>query len=150
MEYIKDLNQNRIEYYANEYLKDKEKEKNNYLLSSIEEDLIACLEDEKESILENDGDYINEYVDSSLSVYTYDQIMIFAHNSDLWHMSSGMGGETVQEQIVGVIDEHLSGVAYTWLHEKQEEEIKKALINKAESQGANKEVLEKKLEVMIL
>ena len=79
MEYIKDLNQNRIEYYANEYLKDKEKEKNNYLLSSIEEDLIACLEDEKESILENDGDYINEYVDSSLSVYTYDQIMIFAH-----------------------------------------------------------------------
>jgi len=152
MKYIKDLNQNRIEYYANEYLKDKdkEKEKNNYLLSSIEEDLIACLEDEKESILENDGDFLHEYVDSSLSVYTYDQIMIFAHNSDLWSMADGLGGETVQEQIVGVIYEHLSGVAYTWLHEKQEEEIKKALINKAESQGANKEVLEKKLEVMIL
>ena len=91
-----------------------------YSLSSIEEDLIAELEDNKEEILENKGDYLHEYVDSSISVYTYDQIMIYANNSELWYESSNLNGETVQEQIVGVIYEHLSGVAHQWLHEQQE------------------------------
>ena len=91
-----------------------------YSLSSIEQDLIAELEDNKEEILENMGDYINEYVDSNISPYTYVQIMIYANNSELWHMSSGLGGETVQEQILDVIYEHLSGVAHQWLHEQQE------------------------------
>ena len=91
-----------------------------YSLSSIEEDLIAELEDNKEEILESKGDYLHEYIDSSISVYTYDQIMIYANNSELWHMSSGLGGDTVQEQIVDDIYEHLSGVAHQWLREQQE------------------------------
>jgi len=93
----------------------------NYYLDSIEKELIEELEDNKEEILENGGDYLHEYVDSNISVYTYDQIMIYANNSELWHMTSGLGGETVQEQIVDVIYEHLSGVAHRWLYQKQKE-----------------------------
>ena len=54
--------------------------------------------------------------------------MIYAKNSELWHMTSGLGGETIQEQIVDVIYEHLSGVAHQWLYQKQEElkEVKEA------------------------
>lgn len=93
-----------------------------YSLSSIEEDLIAELEDNKKEILESERmeDYLHEYVDSNISPYTYVQIMIYANNLELWHMSSGLGGETVQEQIVDVIYEHLSDVAHQWLHEQQE------------------------------
>tara|TARA_R100001510_G_C7611168_1_gene174655 strand:- start:174 stop:515 length:342 start_codon:yes stop_codon:yes gene_type:complete len=95
---------------------------NKHDLYSIEKELIEELEDNKEEILEGDGEQnIHEYVDSNISVYTYDQIMIYANNSDLWHMTSGLGGETIQEQIVDVIYEHLSGVAHVWLHEQQEE-----------------------------
>ena len=46
--------------------------------------------------------------------------MIYANNSELWYESSNLNGETVQQQIVGVIYEHLSGVAHQWLHEQQE------------------------------
>ena len=91
-----------------------------YSLSSIEEDLIAELEDNKEEILESKGEYLYEYADSNISVYTYDQIMIYANNSELWYESSNLNGETVQQQIVGVIYEHLSGVAWEW-YNKQEE-----------------------------
>ena len=93
-----------------------------YSLSSIEQDLIAELEDNKEEILESESmeDYLHEYVDSDISPYTYVQIMIYANNLELWHMSSGLGGETVQEQIVDVIYEHLFDVANQWLHEQQE------------------------------
>ena len=91
-----------------------------YSLFSIEEDLIAELEDNKEEILESKGDYLHEYIDGSIPVYTYDQIMIYAKNHELWGMSSGLGGETVQEQIVDVIYEHLSGVAHQWLHEQEQ------------------------------
>ena len=91
-----------------------------YSLHTLEQEVIKDLEDNKEEILESKGDYLHEYIDGSISVYTYDQIMIYANNSELWHMSSALGGETVQEQIVDVIYEHLSGVAHQWLHEQQE------------------------------
>ena len=94
--------------------------KEDYSLSSIEEDLIAELEDNKEIILESKGDYLHEFVDNSISVYTYEQIMIYANNSELWHMSSGLGGETVQQQIVDVIYEHLSGVAWAWYYKQEQ------------------------------
>jgi hypothetical protein len=100
----------------------------NYYLYSIEKDLIEELEDNQAGILENNGDNIHEIVDSNISPYTYDQIMIYAKNSELWHMTSGLGGETIQKQIVDVIYEHLSGVAHQWLYQKQEElkEVKEA------------------------
>ena len=74
MEHIKGLSQQSLEYYANEYLKNQEEE-NKYFLSTIEKDLIEELEDNKESILEVNGEYLHEYVDSNISVYTYDQAM---------------------------------------------------------------------------
>jgi hypothetical protein len=92
-----------------------------YSLQTLEQELIEDLENEKERILESNGDYLNEYVDSNISVYTYDQIMIYANNSDLWYMESSLGGTTIQQQIVEVIYEHLSGVAHNWLYEKQKE-----------------------------
>ena len=66
---------------------------------------------------------MHEFVDNSISVYTYEQIMIYANNSELWYEYSRLGGETVQEQIVGVIYEHLSGVAHQWLHEQQRNKV---------------------------
>tara|TARA_R100001086_G_scaffold184837_3_gene103320 strand:+ start:164 stop:475 length:312 start_codon:yes stop_codon:yes gene_type:complete len=92
-----------------------------YSLQTLEQELIEELEDNKEEILESNGDYLIEYVHSNISVYTYEQIMIYANNSDLWHMESTLGGTTIQQQIVEVIFEHLSGVAYKWLDEKQQE-----------------------------
>jgi methyltransferase-like protein len=94
--------------------------KEDYSLHTLEKDLIEELEDNKEEILESNGEYLNEYVDGSISVYTYDQIMIYANNSDLWYMESTLGGTTIQQQIVEVIFEHLSGVAHQWLREQQE------------------------------
>tara|TARA_R100000808_G_C2094191_1_gene113462 strand:- start:248 stop:556 length:309 start_codon:yes stop_codon:yes gene_type:complete len=91
-----------------------------YSLYTIEKDLIADLEDNKEEILESEGDYLHEYVDGNISVYTYDQIRIYADNKELWSMTSGLGGETVQQQIVGVIYEHLSGVAWEWYNKQKE------------------------------
>jgi len=102
-----------------------------YSLSSIEEDLIFELEDNKKEILESKGDYLHEFVDNSISVYTYDQIMIYANNSELWHMSSGLGGETVQEQIVDVIYEHLSGVAHQWYYSNRNYEQQELLKEEA-------------------
>ena len=46
--------------------------------------------------------------------------MIYANNNDLWSVIPEYG-ETIQQQIVSVIFEHLSGVAHVWLHEQQEE-----------------------------
>ena len=74
---------------------------------------------------------IREYEESNFGEVTTD----FSDSEKVVNMYTYIVGEQVVSE---------------WLHEKQEEEIKKALINKAESQGANKEVLEKKLEVMIL
>ena len=96
-------------------------EEKDYSLYTLEQEVIKDLEDNKEEILENNGDNLHEIVDSNISVYTYDQIMIYANNSELGHMESGLGGTTIQEQIVDVIYEHLSGVAYNWLHQKQQE-----------------------------
>tara|TARA_R100001440_G_scaffold16717_2_gene28288 strand:+ start:307 stop:612 length:306 start_codon:yes stop_codon:yes gene_type:complete len=93
---------------------------NKHDLYFIEKELIEELEDNKEEILENDGNNLHEYVDSNISVYTYDQIMIYANNNDLWSVIPEYG-ETIQQQIVSVIFEHLSGVAHVWLHEQQEE-----------------------------
>ena len=94
--------------------------KEDYSLHTLEQEVIKDLEDNKEEILENGGDNLHEIVDSNISVYTYDQIMIYANNSELWYESSNLNGETVQQQIVDVIYEHLSGVAHQWLHEQQE------------------------------
>ena len=87
----------------------------NYDLYSIEKDLIEELEDNQEEILESNGDNLHEYVDSNISVYTYDQIMIYANNSELW------GNDIIREQIVTAIFEKLSDVAHQWLYQKQEE-----------------------------
>ena len=38
-------------------------------------------------------------------------------------MSSGMGSETVQGQIVDVIYEHLCEVAWTWFNEQEKGEV---------------------------
>lgn len=93
--------------------------KEDYSLHTLEKDLIEELEDNKEEILESKGEYLHEYVDSNISVYTYDQIMIYANNSELWYESSNLNGETVQQQIVGVIYEHLSGVAWEWYNQQE-------------------------------
>ena len=107
-----------IKIFARKELERWEEEKN-YSLFHIEKSLIEDLEDHKEEILESDGDYLHEFVDSSISVYYYDQVMIFANNSaDLWHLEDEFDAKDINQYIVNVIYQHLSGVAYEWL-EKQ-------------------------------
>lgn len=91
-----------------------------YSLYTIEQNLIAELEDNKEEILESEGDYLHEYVDGNISVYTYDQIRIYADNNELWSMTTGLSSETVRDEILGVIYQHLSGVAWEWYNKQQE------------------------------
>ena len=105
-----------------------------YKKDEIEEHFFNFLaEAPTEWIEENidDIETIREYEESNFGEVTTD----FSDSEKVVNMYTYIVGEQVVSE---------------WLHEKQEEEIKKALINKAESQGANKEVLEKKLEVMIL
>ena len=109
-----------IKIFARKELERREEAKN-YSLFHIEKRLTEVLEDHKEEILETGGDYLHEFVDSSISVYTYDQIMIFANNSaDLWHLEDEFDAKDVNQYIVNIIYQHLSGVAHEWLNKVQQ------------------------------
>jgi hypothetical protein len=117
---LKNLSQHQIEALA---LKGLETEADNkkYSLWHISKDLIAELEDNKEEILEHQypEDLVSEYVDSNISVYTYDQLMIYANNHndlDLYDNDSG----NFQDAIVHAIYEYLHSEATMWLCEQQE------------------------------
>ena len=92
-----------------------------YSLYSIEQDLISELEDNKEEILNTQGDYLYEYVEGHINKHYRDRIMIFAKNSELWGRSTKYTAgkvyeeATIQDQITGVIYEHLESVAQEWL-----------------------------------
>jgi len=108
-----------IKIFARKELERRE-ERKNYSLFHIEKSLIEDLEDHKKEILESDGDYLHEFVDSSISVYYYDQVMIFANNStDLWHLEDEFDAKDINQYIVNVIYQHLSGVAHEWLGKVQ-------------------------------
>jgi hypothetical protein len=121
---LKNLSQHQIEALA---LKGLETEADNkrYSLYHITQDLLAELEDNKEEILESTypEDLVSEYVDSNISVYTYDQIMIFANNNDLWHRTDDFGADDINQQIVGAIYSYLAEEADAWLFNKQEEQV---------------------------
>tara|TARA_A100000171_G_C2096466_1_gene127351 strand:- start:638 stop:1021 length:384 start_codon:yes stop_codon:yes gene_type:complete len=121
---IKNLSQHQIEALA---LKGLETEADNkrYSLYHITQDLLSELEDNKEEILEHEypQDLVSEYVDSNISVYTYDQIMIFANNNDLWHRTDEFGADDINQQIVGAIYSYLAEEADVWLFNKQEEQV---------------------------
>jgi len=121
---LKDLSQYQIEALA---LKGLETEADNkrYSLYHITQDLLSELEDNKEEILESayPEDLVSEYVDSNISVYTYDQIMIFANNNDLWHRTDEFGADDINQQIVGAIYSYLAEEADAWLFNKQEEQV---------------------------
>ena len=119
METLNGYSETQIKMFARKELERREEEKN-YSMFHIEKSLIEDLEDHKKEILETDGDYLHEFVDNSISVYTYDQIMIFANNSaDLWHLEDEFGAKDVNQYIVNVIYQHLSGVANEWLEKVQ-------------------------------
>ena len=121
---LKNLSQYQIEALA---LKGLETEADNkrYSLYHITQDLLSELEDNKEEILESayPEDLVSEYVDSNISVYTYDQIMIFANNNDLWHRTDEFGADDINQQIVGAIYSYLAEEADAWLFNKQEEQV---------------------------
>jgi len=118
METLNGYSETQIKMFARKELERREEAKN-YSLFHIEKRLTEVLEDHKEEILETDGDYLHEFVDSSISVYYYDQVMIFANNSaDLWHLEDEFDAKDVNQYIVNIIYQHLSGVANEWL-EKQ-------------------------------
>jgi len=120
METLNGYSETQIKMFARKELERREEEKN-YSLFHIEKSLIEDLEDHKKEILESDGDYLHEFVDSSISVYTYDQIMIFANNNaDLWHLEDEFDAKDVNQYIVNVIYQHLSGVAHEWLNKVQQ------------------------------
>ena len=119
MDILNGYSETQIKMFARKELERREEEKN-YSLFHIEKRLTEVLEDHKEEILETGGDYLHEFVDSSISVYTYDQIMIFANNSaDLWHLEDEFDAKDINQYIVNVIYQHLSGVAHEWLNKVQ-------------------------------
>jgi len=121
---LKNLSQYQIEALA---LKGLETEADNkrYSLYHITQDLIAELEDNKEEILEHEypQDLVSEYVDSNISVYTYEQIMIYANNhSDLQiHDNDCVGSfSNFQDAIVSAIYSYLATQADAWLFEQEQ------------------------------
>tara|TARA_R110002020_G_scaffold438919_1_gene649392 strand:+ start:311 stop:691 length:381 start_codon:yes stop_codon:yes gene_type:complete len=122
MENLKKYTQSEIERLALKGLEHEEQQKK-YSLWHITKDLIQELENNKEYILE-DGypeDLVLEYVDSNISVYTYDQYMIYANNyTDL--DIEGTDIEDIQGAIVYAIYEYLSSKAHSWLFEQQEKQ----------------------------
>lgn len=121
---LKNLSQHQIEALALKGLETEEDNKK-YSLYHITQDLLAELEDNKEEILEHQypEDLVSEYVDSNISVYTYDQIMIFANNNDLWHRTDEFGADDINQQIVGAIYSYLAEEADAWLFNKQQEQV---------------------------
>lgn len=117
---LKNLSQYQIEALALKGLETEEDNKK-YSLYHITQDLLAELEDNKEEILEDSypEDRISEYVDSSISVYTYDQLMIYANNHtdlDLYGNDSG----NFQDAIVSAIYSYLAEKADAWLFEQEQ------------------------------
>jgi hypothetical protein len=118
---LKNLSQHQIEVLALKGL-EAEADAKRYSLWHITKDLISELEDHKEEILEHEHpqDLISEYVDSNISVYTYDQIMIFANNNDLWHRVDEFGADDINQQIVGAIYSYLAEEADAWLFNQEQ------------------------------
>jgi hypothetical protein len=120
MEQLKKYTQSEIERLALKGLEYEEQQKK-YSLWHISRQLISDLEDVKKEILEDayPEDRISEYVDSSISVYTYDQYMIYANNyTDL--DIEGTDIEDIQGAIVYAIYEYLSSEAHSWLSKQKE------------------------------
>ena len=117
---LKDLSQYQIEALA---LKGLETEADNkrYSLWHITQDLIAELEGNKEEILEHEypQDLVSEYVDSNISVYTYDQIMIFANNYNDLDLDSN-DCDDFQDAVVSAIYSYLAEQADAWLFEQEQ------------------------------
>ena len=118
---LKDLSKYQIEALALKGLETEADDKR-YSLYHITQDLISELEDNKEEILEHEypQDLVSQYVDSNISVYTYDQIMIFANNNDLWHRTDEFGADDINQQIVGAIYSYLAEQADAWLFEQEQ------------------------------
>lgn len=122
MKNLQKYTQSEIERLALKGLEYEEQEKK-YSLWHISRELISDLEDVKKEILEDayPEDRISEYVDSSISVYTYDQLMIYANNyTDLDIGITDI--EDMQGAIVYAIYEYLNAEANTWLYEQQEKQ----------------------------
>ena len=120
MDKLQKYTQSEIERLALKGLEYEEQQKK-YSLWHITRDLIQELENNKEYILEDEypEDLVSEYVDSNISVYTYDQYMIYANNyTDL--DIEGTDIEDMQGAIVYAIYEYLSSEAQSWLLEQKE------------------------------
>jgi len=122
-EKLKDLSQYQIEALA---LKGLETEADNkrYSLYHITQDLIAELEGNKEEILEHEypQDLVSEYVDSNISVYTYDQIMIFANNYNDLDLDNN-DCDDFQDAVVSAIYSYLAEQADAWLFEQEQAKV---------------------------
>jgi len=122
-EKLKDLSQYQIEALA---LKGLETEADNkrYSLYHITQDLIAELEGNKEEILEHEypQDLVSEYVDSNISVYTYEQIMIYANNYNDLDLD-GNDCDDFQDAVVSAIYSYLAEQADAWLFEQEQAKV---------------------------
>lgn len=118
---LQGLSDHQIQLLALKGLEAREDEKK-YSLWHIAKDMKEELESIKEEILEDayPEDRISEYVDSCISVYTYDRIMIFANNYNDLDVDQWEGSHFL-DAIVFAIYEYLHGEASAWLYEQQEE-----------------------------
>ena len=120
---LKNLSQHQIEALALKGLETEEDNKR-YSLWHITQDLLSELEDNKEEILEHEypQDLVSEYVDSNISVYTYDQIMIFANNYNDLDLDSN-DCDDFQDAVVSAIYSYLAEQADAWLFEQEQAKV---------------------------
>lgn len=118
---LQGLSDHEIQLLALKGLEAREDEKR-YSLWHISKDMIEGLESIKDEILEDayPEDRISEYADSCISVYTYDQVMIYANNINDLDIE-GADIDDFLGAIVYAIYEYLHGEASAWLYEQQEE-----------------------------
>ena len=118
---LEGLSDHQIQLLALKGLEAREDEKK-YSLWHIAKDMKEELNDMRDEILENahPEELVTEVVESNISVYTYDQVMIYANNINDLDIDHAFA-EDFQGAVYYSIYEYLCAEANNWLCEQQEE-----------------------------
>ncbi len=120
---LQGLSDHQIQLLALKGLEAREDEKK-YSLWHIAKDMREELNDMRDEIFENEypEELVTQIVESNISVYTYDQVMIYAHNINDLEMYHAFA-EDFQGAVYYSIYEYLCSKANNWLCEQQEEVV---------------------------
>jgi len=118
---LQGLSDHQIQLLALKGLEAREDEKK-YSLWHIAKDMKEELDNMRDEIFENEcpEELVTEIVESNISVYTYDQVMIYANNINDLDIDHAFA-EDFQSAVYYSIYEYLCSEANNWLCEQQKE-----------------------------